>query len=107
MLYHVGRLQVIPCGITGEMIGQSSSWRKGPRCVGQVEIQEINGRIGCGYEVFVKDVSRPHDGKHSFAILWPSCTLLGLPVGNADQATVHPQTGSFKEDVVHGEKPAA
>ena len=65
-------------GSPGEIISQSNSWRKGPRCVGQVEIQEINGRIGCGYVVFGDDVSRPHDAKHSFVILWPSCTLLGL-----------------------------
>jgi hypothetical protein len=30
-----------------------------------------------------------------------------LSVGNADRATVQPQTCSFEEDDVHGEKPAA
>ena len=93
-------------GSPGEIISQSNSWRKGPRCVGQVETQEINGHIGCVYEVLVEDVSRPHDGKHYFAMSGRSCTLLGLSVGNAARATVHPQTGSFEEDDAHGEKPA-
>ena len=78
VLYHAGRLQVYIAGSPGEIKRPISSWRKGPPCVGKVEIQEINGRIGSGYEVFVDDVSRPHDAKHSFVILWPSCTLLGL-----------------------------
>ena len=84
VLYTVqGRLQVMPCGVTGGGAYDSRSLRKGRPSVGRVALEKLENKGAGGSKLFVAGRTRATDGERSLAMWGHSYTLiLGLLVGH-------------------------
>ena len=78
-----GRLQVIPCGVTGGTAYESRSLRKGRPSVFRVALERLEKQAGFLSKHAVGGRSRGTDGERSLAVWGHSYTLiLGLLVGH-------------------------
>ena len=78
-----GRLQVMPCGVTGGAAYERRSLRKGRPSVGRVAPEKLENKGALLSKHAVAGRSRATDGERSLAMWGHSYTLiLGLLVGH-------------------------